>query len=104
MGDLKAKIQSELERSFSKNKGESSSTNEPKDTNIESKKVFDKISSIVNKEIRSNHVLLIGRKELIFENIKRLIEVSALVNRRDISSDDTIDSSKILQTKIRTLR
>ena len=104
MEDLKTKIQGELERTFSKNKGDPQETSTDTANNNESKKVFDKISSIVNKEIRSNHILLVGRKELIFENIKRLIEVSALVNRKDITSDDTIDSTKILQAKIRTIR
>ena len=104
MGDLKTKIQDELTRAFSKNKEETSTSSQGVQPDSNSKQVFDKISSIVNKEIRSNHILLIGRKELIFENIKRLIEVSALVNRKDISNDDTIESVKILQTKIRTLR
>lgn len=104
MGDLKTKIQDELARAFSKNKDDSPSTTQAGAEKGDAKQVFDKISSIVNKEIRSNHILLVGRKELIFENIKRLIEISALVNRKDISSDDTIDSAKILQTKIRTLR
>jgi flagellar L-ring protein FlgH len=104
MEDLKEKIQNELERAFSKSKDNSSDPSSPEKNGTDAKKVFDKISSIVNKEIRSNHILLIGRKELIFENIKRLVEVSALVNRKDITSDDTINSTKILQTKIRTLR
>jgi len=104
MEGLKKKIQDELERSFSKSKADPQGGASNDNLNNDTKKVFDKISSIVNKEIRSNHMLLIGRKELIFENIKRLIEVSALVNRKDVSSDDTIDSKKILQIKIRTLR
>ena len=102
MGDLKEKIQSELERTFSKNKEDEAQT--PNSSPENQKQVFDKISSIVNKENKSNHILLIGRKELIFENIKRMIEVSALINRKDISTEDTIDSTKILQTKIRILR
>ena len=104
MEGLKKKIQDELERSFSKSKGDSQERASDENSSNDTNKVFDKISSIVNKEIRSNHMLLIGRKELIFENIKRLIEVSALVNRKDVSSDDTVDSKKILQIKIRTLR
>ena len=104
MGDLKTKIQDELTRTFSKNKEESANPAQNSTEQSDQRQVFDKISSIVNKEIRSNHILLVGRKELIFENIKRLIEISALVNRKDISSDDTIGSDKILQIKIRTLR
>ena len=69
MEDLKEKIQNELERAFSKSKDNSSDPSSPEKNGTDAKKVFDKISSIVNKEIRSNHILLIGRKELIFENI-----------------------------------
>ena len=101
MNDLKNKIQFELQRLFSKTKDQPQAAE--KNTS-EDKKVFDKISSIVRKEIRSNHIMLIGRKELIFENVKRLIEVSALVNRKDISAEDTVISTKILQTNIKVLR
>ena len=74
----------------------------PKDD--EADKVYDKISSIVRKEIRSNHILLQGRKELIYEGGKHLIEVSSLINRKDVSPEDTVDSNKILQITIRVLR
>ena len=79
MEDLKGKFKVNLNAHFLKIKMKAQSLMS-KVRKRNPKKVFDKISSIVNKEIRSNHILLIGRKELIFENIKRLIEVSALIN------------------------
>ena len=104
MNGLKIKIQGELAQYFSKKGGDEDSPTEAKDSNDQKDKVFDKISSIVSKEVRSNHIMIRGRKELIYEGVKRLIEVNALINRKDVSVEDTINSSKILQTNIRILR
>ncbi|MAW06952.1 MAG: hypothetical protein CME61_01575 [Halobacteriovoraceae bacterium] len=103
MSDLKNRIKDELSRYFgTKTSNNDSVTSSPKED--DASKVYDKISSIVRKEIRSNHILLQGRKELIYEGGKHLIEVSSLINRKDVSPEDTVDSTKILQITIRVLR
>lgn len=66
--------------------------------------VFDRISSIVIEEISKDHLLLRGRKFLLYKNRKRLVEVQALVPRRDITNSDTVDSSNIIETSVSVIR
>jgi flagellar L-ring protein precursor FlgH len=85
-------------------------TNDPKE-NSENKpndptdpdKVLDRISSVVVEEINRDHVLLKGRKSLLFEEVPRMIEIQALANKKDINIDDSISSEKILETSMRVL-
>lgn len=67
-------------------------------------KVFDQISGLVVEEINKDHLLVRGRKDLLFRNRKRLVEVQALVNKKDITDDDSIISSKILESTITVIR
>lgn len=67
-------------------------------------KVYDRISSVVVEEINKDHILLRGRKNLLYKNRKRLIEVQALVAKRDITIEDVLDSEKILESTITVLR
>ena len=67
-------------------------------------KVYDRISSVVVEEINKDHVLIRGRKNLLYKNRKRLVEVQALVSKKDITVDDTLDSEKILESSITVLR
>lgn len=67
-------------------------------------KVHDKISSVVIEEINNDHLLLRGRKHLLYKNRKRLIEIQALVSRKDISDDDSIVSDNILESTVNVLR
>ncbi len=67
-------------------------------------KVYDRISSVIVEHINEGHLLLRGRKHVLYKNHKRLIEVQALVSRRDITSDDTVNSDRILETSIVVLR
>ena len=67
-------------------------------------KVQDKISVVVTKEVRENHLILTGRKQIIFKDNRHLIEVQALVHRKDITTDDTLDSGKIIQSTVKVLR
>jgi flagellar L-ring protein precursor FlgH len=66
--------------------------------------VFDRISSIVIEEISKDHLLLRGRKFLLYKNRKRLVEVQALVPRRDITNSDTVESSNIIETSVSVIR
>jgi flagellar basal body L-ring protein FlgH len=60
----------------------------------------DKISSVVVEEINREHLLIKGRKNVLFKNRKRMVEVQALVSRKDIGDDDTISSDVILETNV----
>ena len=66
--------------------------------------VYDRISSVIVEHINADHLLLRGRKHVLYKEHKRLIEVQALVARRDISNDDTVNSDRILETSIVVLR
>ncbi|WP_127715668.1 flagellar basal body L-ring protein FlgH [Halobacteriovorax sp. HLS] len=67
-------------------------------------KVYDRISSVVIEEINEGHLLLRGQKSVLFKKRKRLVEIQALVSRRDITDSDTIDSDKMLETSVHILR
>jgi flagellar basal body L-ring protein FlgH len=66
--------------------------------------VYDKISGVIVEEINDDHVLLSGRKSLLFRNKKHLIEVQALVNRKHISFEDMVKSDDILENNVNVLR
>lgn len=67
-------------------------------------KVYDKISSVIIEEINQDHLLLRGRKDVLFKKKKRLVEVQALVARRDISDDDAVLSGTVIESSISVLR
>lgn len=67
-------------------------------------KIYDRISSVIVEHINEAHLLLRGRKHVLYKNHKRLVEVQALVARRDIASDDSVNSDRILETSIVVLR
>lgn len=64
----------------------------------------DKISGVVVEEINREHLLIKGRKNVLYKNRKRLVEVQALVSRRDISDEDTINSDAILESNVTVVR
>lgn len=118
-GKLKNEITAELKRAFpSKRKTSEDGNAETKksdgsqpekpsgDKNVDAStdKVYDQISSIVIEEIKADHLLLRGRKSVLYKNRKRTVEVQALVARRDIQIDDTINSNKILESQIMVVR
>ena len=114
-GKLKNQITSELSRLYPSNKESSSENGDTnKGTKVKEKTstvsdndvktVHDKISVVISKEVRDNHVILTGRKQLMFQNNRHLIEVQALVHRKDIANDDSLNSNKIIQSNIRILR
>ncbi len=67
-------------------------------------KVYDKISGVVAEEINKDYFLLRGKKEVIFRKEKRFIEVQALVARKDIEDNDSINSDKLVESRVLILR
>ena len=47
--------------------------------------------------ISNNHILLRGRKNVLYHDRKRTVELQALVSRRDITLDDSVVSDKIIE-------
>lgn len=112
---LKDKIQEELKRSFPEPKKKKTAKAETKDS--ESKeapaatpgganpdKVHDKISSKVVEIVNKDYIMLRGRKEILFRKQKRYFEIQAIVSQKDITSNDTVESKKILEPRINVLR
>lgn len=111
---LKTEISLELKRAFppkkvppkdpKKKEEEKKDGNEAASNSGDSEKVHDSISSVVVEEINKDYILLRGRKEVLFNYYKHIIEVQALVARRDIMDDDSVMSSKILESNVVVLR
>ena len=64
----------------------------------------DKISGVVVEEINREHLLIKGRKNVLFKNRKRMVEVQALVSRKDIGENDTVSSDAILESNVTVIR
>ena len=64
----------------------------------------DKISSVVVEEINREHLLIKGRKNVLFKNKKRMVEVQALVSRKDILDNDSVNSDTILESNVSVVR
>lgn len=64
----------------------------------------DKISSVVVEEINREHLLIKGRKNVLFKNRKRMVEVQALVSRKDITDNDSVSSDSILESNVTVVR
>ncbi len=118
--DLKNDIANELKRAFpvaEKKKpktegktpaGAQAAAPEPpepaKADNPNDTKIYDKISSQVVEIISKDYVLIRGEKEVLFRKKKRIIDVQALISKKDLSNNDRVDSDKILEQKITVLR
>ncbi|MEI8347542.1 MAG: flagellar basal body L-ring protein FlgH [Pseudomonadota bacterium] len=72
--------------------------------NADDGQVFDRISSVVVEEISADHLLLRGRKDLVFNDIKRTVELQALVPRKSVNYDDTVNSSNVLESHVVVIR
>ena len=115
MSKLKDTIQEELKRTFPEKKkkkkkgeeGEEKAEEKPAaavaDSN-NSQEVYDKISTQVVEQINKDYLLVRGRKEVLFKNYKRFIEVQGLVPKKYINDNDSIDSDSMLEPKITVLR
>ena len=64
----------------------------------------DKISGVVVEEINREHLLIKGRKNVLFKNRKRMVEIQALVSRKDINENNSISSDSILESNISIVR
>lgn len=64
----------------------------------------DKISGVVVEEINREHLLIKGRKNVLFRNRKRMVEIQALVSRKDIADNDTVSSDAILESNVSVVR
>jgi flagellar L-ring protein precursor FlgH len=64
----------------------------------------DKISGVVVEEINREHLLIKGRKNVLFKNRKRMVEIQALVSRKDIGDNDTVSSDAILESNVSVVR
>ncbi len=67
-------------------------------------RVYDRISSVVIEQIDDQHLLLRGRKDVLYKNRKRLIEIQALIPKRDLNDNNTVNSDSILEQTITVLR
>lgn len=122
-GKLKNEITAELKRAFptpvktdkKEEGGEKEAAKEPasaaaatsaEDSKVDAStdKVYDRISSVIIEQINEDHLLLRGRKNVLYKNRKRVVEVQALVARRDILTDDTINSNQILESQVSVVR
>lgn len=128
LGRLKNEITMELKKAFPDNpyeaKGKSNSneesakasdskaTDKPKSEKKEAiaeaptgdSSAQDKISGVVVEEINREHLLIKGRKNVLFKNRKRMVEVQALVSRKDITENDSVSSDAILESNITVIR
>lgn len=64
----------------------------------------DKISGVVVEEINREHLLIKGRKNVLFKNRKRMVEIQALVSRKDIGENDIVSSDAILESNVTVVR
>ncbi len=114
MKDLKDVIQDELKRNFpdppkskkkGAKKGEEKTEEKVAATPQESPdKVYDKISTTVVEQVNQDYLLIRGRKEVMFKKYKRYFELQAVVSQKDITSRDTVISTKLLEPRINVLR
>ena len=108
--DLKKEITLELSRDYKKRFKQHDQEKDPKDgrkfkrASSTSSKIHDKMSTIVTEEINKDHLLIKGQRQLLYRNRKRLIELQALVTRRNITPESAISSSDILETDITIVR
>lgn len=120
LGKLRNEITMELKRAFPENPFEAKAADEKKPdapavaattpdpaakgSDIVPEAGNDRISSVVVEEINREHLLIKGRKNVLFKNRKRMVEVQALVSRKDITDDDSVSSDAILESNVSVVR
>ncbi|MBF0206312.1 MAG: flagellar basal body L-ring protein FlgH [Oligoflexia bacterium] len=67
-------------------------------------KVYDNISGVVLEEIDKDHLLIEGRKEILYQNRKRLLQVKAIVARNDVNEQNVALSNRMLESTVAILR
>ena len=104
---LKDKITEKLQRIFNKKrKGErsNSSTKQKEDQDAPKDKVYDQIPSLVIDVINKKHLLIKGRKNLLYKGRQRAVELEALIAKRDLEENDTINSNNIIESSLKIFR
>lgn len=120
LNSLKEDITNELKRAFPDTKKKITKDSEEKkeekpeskvaekkpeaSSNNDENKVHDKISSVVIEEINKDYLMVRGRKEVLFKERKRFVELRALVSRKNIKDNDTVSSKSLLEPKVTALR
>lgn len=118
MSNLKNKIQDELKRNFpdppkkkTKKDGDGKEEEKKEETPApvstaqdDPNKIYDKISTRVIEQVNQDYLLIRGRKEIMFKEQKRYFEIQAVVSQKDISSEDSVSSIRILEPRINVLR
>jgi flagellar basal body L-ring protein FlgH len=94
-----AKAQKEGDKTSTETAGK-----KPASVGTDGEDIKDKISSVVVEEINREHLLIKGRKNVLYKNRKRMVEVQALVSRKDISDDDVLNSDTILETSVSVVK
>lgn len=64
----------------------------------------DQISTVVEEEVNQTHLLLKGKKSVVYKGRKKLLELKALVAKKDIQNNDRVNSKNILESTIKVLR
>lgn len=103
-GEKRKDEKSEVKDEAKDKANENANTTGTKEEGNSEIKVYDNISSVVIEELNKDHLIIRGRKDILFKSRKRIIELQALISRRDIGDDDSILSSNILETNILVLR
>lgn len=107
MEKLKNDISYELKRNYplaKKKKQKEEKKPEENADQADNTKVYDKISGLVIEEVAKDHVIVRGRKEVLFRNRRRYIEVKAMMARRDIADDDSVLSNRLLEHSVTVIR
>lgn len=115
--NFRNQITRELKKSFPKRKKTTADLNnkeetkkpeeekeKEKETETSSDDVIDQVSTVVTEQINKTHLLIRGRKIVLFRKRKRLIEIQALVARNDITPEDKVSSDKFVESKIMVIR
>jgi flagellar basal body L-ring protein FlgH len=112
LNDFKEEITAELKRAYPErtNKNEKSKDNKEgavatnEEPTQKEEEVYDKISTQVIERMNGDYLLIKGRKEVVFNKGRRFVEIQGLISQKNILSNDTVLSDKILEPKIRVLR
>lgn len=116
MDRLKAEITLELRRSFPAQRRPQSRDREQQGADQEAEeertaaqesredRIHGRISSVIVEQVSRDHVLIRGRKNVLYRNAQRLIEVQALISTRDILDGDVVPSDSIIESQVSVLR
>ena len=106
---LKKRITFELARVFPNIEFELSGEKKRNNNNISldkesDGKTYDRISSVIVEEVNKDHLMIQGKKEMLYDSKKRIVEIQALIARRDIGRSGSIHSDKILELMVSVVR